>query len=84
MVSRSAAVRIATIQYRAGRRDLLWVAQLQSAQFQGQAAVIKLRAVQGANRVRLHLALGDSFDATPGVTTSPLILADDHDPDSAH
>ena len=84
VVSRSAAVRIATIQYRAGRRDLLWVAQLQSAQFQGQAAVIKLRAVQGANRVRLHLALGDSFDATPGVTTSPLTLADDHDPDSAH
>ncbi|RDE49831.1 MAG: TolC family protein [Candidatus Accumulibacter meliphilus] len=84
VVSRSAAVRIATIQYRAGRRDLLWVAQLQSAQFQGQAAVIKLRAVQGANRVRLHLALGDSFDATPAVTTSPLILADDHDPDSAH
>jgi multidrug efflux system outer membrane protein len=71
VVSRSAAVRIATIQYRAGRRDLLWVAQLQSAQFQGQAAVIKLRAVQGANRIRLHLALGDSFDALPATRLLP-------------
>ena len=59
------AVRIATIQYKAGRRDLLWVAQLQSAQLSSNAQVIKLGGAQRANRVRLQLALGGSFDAAP-------------------
>lgn len=70
VVDRTAAVRIATIQYRAGMRDLLWVAQLQSAEIQSQAIAIKLRATRGANRIRLYLALGGSFDATPAVATA--------------
>jgi len=70
---RSAAVRIASIQYKAGRRDLLWVAQLQAAQLATEANLIKLRGAQRANRVRLYQVLGGSFDATPAATlpTSP-------------
>jgi len=60
---RTEAVRIATIQYKAGRRDLLWVAQLQTAQLASEANVIKLRGAQRTNRVRLYQALGGSFDA---------------------
>ena len=62
---RSAAVRIATVQFKAGRRDLLWVAQLQTVQLGADAQLIKLRGVQRANRVRLHQALGGTFDAAP-------------------
>jgi NodT family efflux transporter outer membrane factor (OMF) lipoprotein len=65
---RTAAVRIASIQYKAGRRDLLWVAQLQEAQIATEANLIKLRGAQRANRVRLHQVLGGSFDATPAAT----------------
>jgi len=68
LADRTAAVEIATIQYRAGRRDLLWVAQLQSEQIATESALIKLRSLQGANRIRLHLALGGSFDASPAAT----------------
>lgn len=68
LADRTAAVQIATMQYKAGRRDLLWVAQLQTAQLSTQANIIKLRSVQGANRIRLHLALGGSFDAAPAAT----------------
>lgn len=68
LANRTEAVRIATIQYKAGRRDLLWVAQLQSVQLAAVSQVIKLHGVQRANRVRLHLALGGSFDATPAAT----------------
>ena len=71
LADRTAAVRIATTQYKAGRRDLLWVAQLQQAQFATEALVIKLRGTQGANRIRLHLALGGSFDTTPAATLPP-------------
>jgi hypothetical protein len=46
----------------------LWVAQLQTAQFITEANFIKLRSAQGANRIRLYLALGGSFDATPAAT----------------
>jgi NodT family efflux transporter outer membrane factor (OMF) lipoprotein len=60
---RTDAVRIATIQYKAGRRDLLWVAQLQTAQIASASNVIKLHGAQRANRVRLYQALGGSFDA---------------------
>ena len=63
---RREAVRIATIQYKAGRRDLLWVAQLQSAALTTEADLIRASA-QRVNRVRLHQALGDSFDAVPAV-----------------
>ena len=67
---RTEAVRIATIQYKAGRRDLLWVAQLQTAQLATESNVIKLRAAQRSNRVRLYQALGGSFDAVPPTITS--------------
>jgi len=67
---RSEAVRIATLQYKAGRRDLLWVAQLQTAQLASEASLIKLRATQRTNRVRLVLALGGSFDSQPATATA--------------
>ncbi len=62
---RTEAVRIATIQYKAGRRDLLWVTQLQSVQIASQAQLIRLGSAQRANRVRLQQALGGSFDTVP-------------------
>ena len=68
LADRTAAVEIATVQYKAGRRDLLWVAQLQSEQIATAAALIKLRSIQGANRIRLLLALGGSFDALPATS----------------
>ena len=63
----TAAVQIATVQYQAGKRDLLWVEQLQSQQIVMHESVIKLRNEQIANRIRLHLALGGSFDTEPSV-----------------
>jgi outer membrane protein, multidrug efflux system len=62
---RDAAVRIAIEQYRAGRIDQLSVSQLQAAAIAAEAAVVKLRSGQLTNRIRLHLALGGSFDAIP-------------------
>jgi len=67
---RTEAVRIATVQYTAGRRDLLWVAQLQAAQIASEATVIKLRGAQRTNRVRLYQALGGSFDGVPPTVAS--------------
>ena len=63
--NRTAAVKIATEQYQAGARDLLWLAQLQLQQIQAEAALIQLRNAQGANRIQLYLALGGGFDDTP-------------------
>lgn len=62
---RTEAVRIATEQYLAGRRDLLWVSNLQTEQIATEAALIKLRSLQRVNRVRLLLALGGGFEAPP-------------------
>ena len=59
------AVRIATIQYRYGSRDLLWVSNLQAFQILIQAEVIKVRNLQRTNRVNLFLALGGSYDEQP-------------------
>jgi len=70
LADRTEAVRIATIQYKAGRRDLLWVAQLQTAQLASESNVIKLRGAQRTNRVRLYQALGGSFDAAPPTVIS--------------
>jgi outer membrane protein, multidrug efflux system len=64
---RIATVRLATVQYQAGRRDLLWVEQLQTEQLAVESNVIQLRNAQIANRIQLHLALGGSFDAAPPV-----------------
>jgi len=79
LTDRTAAVQIATTQYKAGRRDLLWVARLQSEQLATEAFVIKLRGAQGANRIRLHLTLGGSFDATPAATLPAPRRADGKD-----
>jgi NodT family efflux transporter outer membrane factor (OMF) lipoprotein len=65
---RMEAVRIATVQYKAGRRDLLWVAQLQTAALSNESDLIRAQGAQRANRVRLHQVLGDSFDAAPAGT----------------
>lgn len=62
---RTEALRIARVQYQAGRISLLSVLQLQEAQLASEAEVIKLRSAQLANRIDLHLALGGSFDAQP-------------------
>jgi outer membrane protein, multidrug efflux system len=69
--SRAQAVRIATVQYKAGRRDLLWVSNLQTAELASEADLIKLWGLQRRNRIRLYLALGGSFDATPSTALSP-------------
>jgi len=65
--SRTETVRIATIQYKAGRRDLLWVSNLQSGQLANEAELIKLQGLQRVNRIRLYQALGGGFDAAPAV-----------------
>ena len=67
---RTEAVRIATIQYKTGRRDLLWVAQLQTVQLRTEANLIKLRGTQRTNRVRVYQVLGGSFDAAPPTAVS--------------
>ena len=59
------AVRIATVQYLAGRRDLLWVSNLQTAQLATEADLVKLRGLQQANRITLLLALGGGFEGAP-------------------
>ena len=64
------AVRIATIQYKAGRRDLLWVAQLQAAQIAAESNLIKLHGAQRVNRVRLYQVLGGSFETGPAVRSA--------------
>jgi len=68
--ARTDAVRIATIQYKAGRRDLLWVSNLQTNQIANQADLIKLQGLQRVNRIRVYLALGGSFDAAPAAAVT--------------
>ena len=60
-------MQLATVQYQAGKRDLLWVEQLQTEQLAVQENVIKLRNAKVTNRIQLHLALGGSFDTSPSV-----------------
>jgi outer membrane protein TolC len=75
LADRTEAVRIATVQYKAGRRDLLWVAQLQTVQLAAEADLIKLNGAQRVNRVRLHQVLGGSFDAAPAASLSGIATA---------
>ena len=75
LADRTEAVRIATVQYKAGRRDLLWVAQLQTVQLAAEADLIKLNGAQRVNRVRLHQALGGSFEAAPAASLSGIATA---------
>lgn len=65
--ARTQAVRIATQQFVAGRQDLLWVAELQTAQIATEADLIRLRSAQRANRIRLYQALGGGFEDTPAI-----------------
>ena len=65
LADRTETVRIANLQYTAGRIDLMWVGELQSAQIQNQQDLIKLVTQQRINRVRMYLALGASYDAEP-------------------
>lgn len=67
--SRASAVQIATVQYKAGRQDLLWVSSLQADQISTDGALIKLRGLQRVNRIALYLALGGGFDSAPATTT---------------
>ncbi len=67
-MARTEAVRIATVQLEAGRRDLSWVSQLQTGQLANEADLIKLTSLQRVNRVQLYLALGGSFDQMPAAT----------------
>jgi NodT family efflux transporter outer membrane factor (OMF) lipoprotein len=67
--SRTDAVRIGTQQFIAGRQDLLWVAELQTAQLATQDALIRLRSAQRANHIRLYQALGGGFGTAPEVAT---------------
>jgi hypothetical protein len=63
LADRIATVRLATMQYQAGRRDLLWVEQLQTEQLAVESNVIQLRNAQISNRIQLHLVLGGSIVA---------------------
>ena len=72
VVARTEAVRIATVQYKAGRRDLLWVSNLQTSQLANEADLIKLASLQRVNRVQLYLALGGSFDPVPAATVQQI------------
>jgi len=67
LVDSTRAVQLATVQYQAGKRDLLWVEQLQTQQLAVEEKVIKLRNEKVTNRIQLHLALGGSFDTSPSV-----------------
>ena len=61
LTNRTRAVEIAKLQYQAGRRDMLWVGNLQAAELQTAASVVQLRAAQRVNRVQLYLALGGNY-----------------------
>jgi hypothetical protein len=67
---RKEAVRIASEQYMAGRKDLLWGTYLEDNLNTTQAELIKLHGNMHRNRIALLLALGDSFDDTPAATVS--------------
>jgi NodT family efflux transporter outer membrane factor (OMF) lipoprotein len=70
LLARTDAVRIGTVQFIAGRQDLLWVAELQTAQLASQSNLIMVRAAQRANRIRLYQALGGGFGEAPEVAAA--------------
>ncbi len=75
--NRERAAEIATLQYQAGARDLLWVAQLQMESLETASKLARLRASQAVNRVQLYLVLGGSFDEVPAADLAALQPADD-------
>jgi multidrug efflux system outer membrane protein len=64
LADRAQAVRIATLQYRAGLRDLLWVSNIQADEIATRADVVRTRSLQRTNRIGLYLALGGGLEAT--------------------
>lgn len=70
--NRTSAVRIATQQYLAGAKDLLWVANLQTNQLRSEGDLIKLRALRHLNRIALLLALGGSYNGASATTVGAL------------
>jgi multidrug efflux system outer membrane protein len=66
---RSEAVRLAEIKYRYGTADLFLVLTLQTEQISQQIQLIKLHYALLTNRIKLHLALGGSFDDVPAAAT---------------
>ena len=68
LVDRNEAVRVAKIRYETGSIDALPLLQVQAAQIASQTNVIKLQSAQLGNRIKLHLALGGSFDAAPATS----------------
>lgn len=66
------AVEIATIQFKYGQRDILWVGNLQVQQLGNQEEVLRTRTAQRINRVQLLLALGGGFGAEPAAAASRL------------
>ena len=71
LTQRTEAVRIAELQYQAGRSDLLSVLELQTFQIENHVNVIKLRNAALANLIDLHLAVGGSFDTVPTTAIAP-------------
>ena len=65
LADRKETVRISNLQYTAGKIDLLWVGELQAAEIGNEQNLIKIITAQRANRIRMYLALGSSFDAAP-------------------
>jgi multidrug efflux system outer membrane protein len=66
---RSEAVRLAEIKYRYGTADLFLVLSLQTEQISQQVQLIKLHYALLTNRIKLHLALGGSFDDVAAAAT---------------
>lgn len=70
--NRTSAVRIATQQYLAGAKDLLWVANVQTNQIRSEGDLIKLRALRHINRIALLLALGGTYDSASATNVGTL------------
>lgn len=71
-LNRSNAVNIATTQYKVGRRDLLWVANLQEAQLTSEAELIRNNALLRINRIALLSSLGGGYDSNPSTDVASL------------
>ncbi|APC05650.1 RND transporter [Polynucleobacter asymbioticus] len=71
-LNRATAVDIATIQYKVGKRDLLWVANLQNAQLTTDSELIRDNALLRLNRIALLSSLGGGYDSNPSIDVSSL------------
>ncbi len=71
-INRANAVEIATIQYKLGRRDSLWVANLQNTQLTSDSDLIRDNALLRLNRIALLSSLGGGYDSNPSTDVSSL------------